>query len=250
MSSSSVLRWLEHVHLRATDEPERGASGSSKVASRARTKGAVLGGGRPGGLRCYVSVSARSAASPGAASSKYHDRPGAEVVRDDGVDGFAGTRYSVIVSPAADGPLVNLVELADLLQAELQEQYGRPGAEVRTGMWIHHDSRTGGVDHLHVAIDGQGGRVVVTQRGAERAVTRALQALERVVPRKSPTEMARDTRAELPATAGQRAVLERAGWFDPKISRDDASRVIDMLLREQKSRRDDRVADRAHGRGL
>ena len=76
------------------------------------TKAVVL----TAGGRVLVSVSKRSAASPGAACARYHERAGAEVLHDDDIAEWRGDRYSVIVSPESSS-----LELAELAERIIEE---------------------------------------------------------------------------------------------------------------------------------
>ena len=124
--------------------------------------------------RVLVSVSKRSAASPGAACARYHERAGAEVLHDDDIAEGCGDRYSVIVSPESSS-----LELAELAKRIIEDLAGRHGDDFKGAAWIHHERDRGGHDHLHLAVSAADGRVIVTQRRIERSVRDAVKAIER-----------------------------------------------------------------------
>jgi hypothetical protein len=124
--------------------------------------------------RVLVGVSKRSAASPGAACARYHEREGAEILHDDDIAEWRGDRYSVIVSPESSS--VDLVELADRL---IEDLAGRHSDNFKGAAWIHHERNRGGHDHLHLAVSAADGRVIVTQRQMEQSVRDAVKAIER-----------------------------------------------------------------------
>jgi hypothetical protein len=126
------------------------------------------------GGRVLVSVSKRSAASPGAACARYHEREGAEVLHDDDIAEWRGDRYSVIVSPEPSS-----LELAELAERIIEDLAARHGDDFKGAAWIHHERDRGGHDHLHLAVSAADGRVIVTQRQMERSVRDAVQAIER-----------------------------------------------------------------------
>jgi hypothetical protein len=126
--------------------------------------------------RVLVSVSKRSAGSPGAGCARYHDRPGAEILHDDDIAAWRGDRYSVVVAP--ESVSVDLAELSDRILSDLAWRFGD---DFKAASWLHRDSeiKAQGRDHLHIAVSAAEGRVVVTQRTMENAVREATKALER-----------------------------------------------------------------------
>ena len=189
MNTEAVYRWLEHVKLRASQEPER-------KPSVPRGKGHVInienGPGASFGSTCYVSVSKRTKSSPGAACEAYHERRRGElqreaqerdadvthgelveILRDNDISEWKGDRYSIVISPSDRD--VDLVQLADRFLEQIEARFGA----VRGSAWLHHDSIRRGNDHLHIAVDAQDGRILLTQRTTEKAVQAAVRAMER-----------------------------------------------------------------------
>jgi hypothetical protein len=126
------------------------------------------------GGRVLVSVSKRSAASPGAACARYHERAGAEVLHDDDIAEWRGDRYSVIVSPESSS-----LEWAELAERIIEDLEWRHGNDFKGAAWIHHERDRGGHDHLHLAVSAADGRVIVAERQMERRVRDAVKAIER-----------------------------------------------------------------------
>ena len=122
----------------------------------------------------FASVSHRPASSPGAASAKYHEKDGVEILRDDDVAEWKSDRWSVVISPERNS--VALDVLASHVLGDLEERYGA----LRGGAWIHREK--GGKDHLHIAVDGraQSGRAVhIPVAVVEKAVQRGMKVMER-----------------------------------------------------------------------
>lgn len=168
MTDSAVSRWLEHVRLRSTSERDENAQASSRGTSGA-ARGVIGRRGSQSG-RCFVSVSKRTASSPGAACSRYHARDGVELVQDTGIDRWEGDRWSIIAAP--ERPLHDMAEFAGRIITNLEDRHDKA---LDGSAWVHRD---GAVPHVHIAIRSQSG-LHLTEKGVGRAVNDALKAMSK-----------------------------------------------------------------------
>jgi hypothetical protein len=182
VEQSVVLRWLEHAGLRANSEPH------AQTVRPVRGKGSLVrpaGASAKSGSTCFVSVTRASRSSPGAASARYHERDGVEILHDGDMQDWKGDRYSVLISPAQNMQLdaVEMATLADHVLAQLEQRFARDGNDsVQGSAWLHHAGKSGGAqNHLHLAVNAHtaaGRPILLTQATVEKAVARALAQLE------------------------------------------------------------------------
>jgi hypothetical protein len=185
VEQSAVLRWLEHTGLRANTEPQSNAQ--EKPTRSTRGKGSVV---RPEGSlggqgnACFVSVTRASKGSPGAASARYHERDGVEILHDGDMQDWKGDRYSIVINPQNQQMgSVEMGMLADHVLDQLERRFARDGNDsVQGDARLHHRESGSSQTHLHLAVNAttRAGRpVLLTQAALEKAVARALQHLER-----------------------------------------------------------------------